>query len=227
MPTHLESMGSVPTPLGALLLPLHRIFLSLCYFPPWNEGPLHTRDWEPVTITLQALSLVEKAEPLQVRFKPTEYVNARWMSSLHGFLHDIEWIMFHGHLDYFQKPLPGGRPNTKPWDHGTPNALNRWFILFYHVWGSTWIDIHWMNLLYLMRLHESRNSSAPFETSMALYMYESMHSSVDRPLRVSSIVWRITNYLFKCYSYKCENELVQVVLIYHKHHSNWAYIYMK
>ena len=31
-------------------------------------GPLHTRDWEPVTITLQALSLVGKAEPVQVRF---------------------------------------------------------------------------------------------------------------------------------------------------------------
>ena len=31
-------------------------------------GPLHTQDCEPVTITLQALSLVGKAEPVQVRF---------------------------------------------------------------------------------------------------------------------------------------------------------------
>jgi hypothetical protein len=31
-------------------------------------GPLHTRDWGPVTIILQALSLVEKPEPVQVRF---------------------------------------------------------------------------------------------------------------------------------------------------------------
>ena len=31
-------------------------------------APLHTRDWEPVTITLQTLSLVEKAEPVQVCF---------------------------------------------------------------------------------------------------------------------------------------------------------------
>ena len=30
-------------------------------------GPLHTWDREPMTITLQALSLVEKAEPVQVR----------------------------------------------------------------------------------------------------------------------------------------------------------------
>ena len=31
-------------------------------------GPLHTRDCKPVTITLQALSLVGNAEPVQVRF---------------------------------------------------------------------------------------------------------------------------------------------------------------
>jgi hypothetical protein len=48
-----------------------------------NEGHL-TRDWEPMTITLRALSLVEKAEPVQVRFTlplrdQPEYVNARWM----------------------------------------------------------------------------------------------------------------------------------------------------
>jgi hypothetical protein len=45
----------------------------------------------------------------------------------------IEWFMFHGHVDYFQKPLLGGRPNTKPGDHDTPNAQKCWFILFYHV----------------------------------------------------------------------------------------------
>ena len=53
-----------------------------------------------------------------------EYVNARWMQSLHGFLHGINWIMFHGHLDYFQKPLLRGRSNTKLGDHGTPNTHN-------------------------------------------------------------------------------------------------------
>ena len=44
------------------------------------------------------------------------------MQSLHGVLHGIEWIMFHDHLDYFQKPPLGGRPNTTPWDHGTPKS---------------------------------------------------------------------------------------------------------
>ena len=38
------------------------------------------------------------------------------------FLHDIQWIMLHGHLDYFQKPHVGERPNTKPGDHDTPDA---------------------------------------------------------------------------------------------------------
>jgi hypothetical protein len=110
-------------------------------------GPLHTRHCEPVTITLQALSLVEKAEPVQVHFTlRLRDQLSMWMqdgcNSLHEFLHDIEWIMFHGHLDYFQKPPLGGRSNTKPGDHGTPNTHNRWFILFYHVWGPTWMEIH-------------------------------------------------------------------------------------
>ena len=45
---------------------------------------------------------------------PMEYVNARWMWSPRGFLHGIEWIMFHGHLDYFQKS-PLGDKIGRPW----------------------------------------------------------------------------------------------------------------
>jgi hypothetical protein len=71
------------------------------------------------------------------------HVNARWMKMLHGLLHAIQWIMFHGHLDYFPKPSFGSKSNTKSGDHGIPNAHNRWFILFYHVWGSAWIKNHW------------------------------------------------------------------------------------
>ena len=51
--------------------------------------------------------------------------------------------MFHGHLDYFQKLPLGGRPNTKLGEHGTLNAHNRWFVLFYHAWGPVWIKFHW------------------------------------------------------------------------------------
>ena len=116
-------------------------------------GPLHTRDWEPVTGTLQALSLVENAEPVQVRFFTLCLRDQRsmWMQDgrkrLHGLLHGIEWIMLHGHLDSFQKPFLGGRPNTKSLgDHGTPNADNSWFMLFYHVWEPAWITIHWNSI---------------------------------------------------------------------------------
>ena len=112
-----------------------------------------THETEAVTVTVQALSLVEKVEPVQVRFftlrwrdQRSMYVNARWMWSLHGFLRGIEQIMFHGRLDYFQNPSRGGRPNIKPGDHGTPNAHNRWFILLYCVWGPAWINIHWNSI---------------------------------------------------------------------------------
>ena len=61
--------------------------------------------------------------------------------------------MFHGHLDYFEKQLLGGTPNTKPWDHGTPNTHNHWFILFFHVWGPTWIEIHRNSIWLRARSH--------------------------------------------------------------------------
>ena len=63
--------------------------------------------------------------------------------------------MFHGHLDYFQWPPLGGRPTTKPGDHGTPNAHNRCFILFYHVWWLTWIEVHWSSIWLGARSHRT------------------------------------------------------------------------
>jgi hypothetical protein len=36
---------------------------------------------------------------------PTDYVDARWMESLHGFLHGIKWIMFHDHWTIFKNHL--------------------------------------------------------------------------------------------------------------------------
>ena len=61
--------------------------------------------------------------------------------------------MFHVHSDYIQKPLFGGRPNTKPGDHNTLNAHNRWFILLYHVWRRAWIEIHWNSIWLRARSH--------------------------------------------------------------------------
>ena len=36
--------------------------------------------------------------------------------------------------------------NTKPGDHGTPNAHNHWLILFDHGWGPAWIITHRNNI---------------------------------------------------------------------------------
>ena len=126
-----------------------------------TQGHFFTHETEsPCPFTLpQALSLVGKAEPVQVRFTLClrdrwSYVNVRWMSSfLHGFLHGIEWVMFHGHLDCFLELSLGGRFNIKLRDHGILNAHNRWFILFYQVWGPTWIDIHWNSIWLRVRTH--------------------------------------------------------------------------
>ena len=100
------------------------------------------------------------AEPVQVhyftlclRYQMSEFVNVRWMLSLHGFLHGIKWIMFHGHLDCFSKPSHGVRPNTKLGDHGTPNAHNCWFIIYYHLWRPTRIKFHWNSIWLRAREH--------------------------------------------------------------------------
>ena len=61
--------------------------------------------------------------------------------------------MFHGHLDYFQKPPLEGRPNTKSGDHGIPYTHSRWFILLYHVWGPAWIEIRWNSIWSRARSH--------------------------------------------------------------------------
>ena len=83
-------------------------------------------------------------------------VKSTWIPTWHQMDH-VSWS-----LELFTKPHLGGRPNTKPWDHGTPNAHNRWFILFYHVWGPAWIEIHW-NSIWLraqshMASHYTRDS---------------------------------------------------------------------
>ena len=49
--------------------------------------------------------------------------------------------MFHGHLEYFQKPSLGCRPNTKPGDYDTMNSHNHLFILFVMYEDPAWIEI--------------------------------------------------------------------------------------
>ena len=103
----------------------------------------------PMIMALLALSLVEKLEPVQVRFPLClRDRTGKWMQDGCKFYMDsymASCVM--ATWDYFQKPLLGGRPNTKPpGDHGTPNAHHRWLILFYHVWGPPWIEIHWNSI---------------------------------------------------------------------------------
>ena len=132
--------------------------LGSCAKWPFVWEPPHTQDWEPVTIKVEALSLVEKAKLVQVRFTlRLRDERSKWMYDgckvYTGFLHNIKWIKIHGHLDYFHKPPRGGRPNTKLGDHGTLNAHNHGFILIYHAWGSAWVESHWNNIWLRARSH--------------------------------------------------------------------------
>ena len=120
-------------------------------------GSLHTQDWEPMTVTLQASHWWKRRSRSKFAShyawgtnKVCECmicsmdVKSTWIPT---------WITSRGHLDYFQKPPLGSRPNTKPGDRGTPNAHNCWFILVYHVWGPTWVEIHWTSIWLRVRSH--------------------------------------------------------------------------
>ena len=117
----------------------------------WKLGPCHTRDWEPVTITLQALSLVEKEKPIQGHFALClRDQQSMWMQdgckvymesymALNGSCFMVTWTVFKNHL------LEVGLTQNQE-THGTMNAHNYWFILFYHMWGLVWIEIHRNNI---------------------------------------------------------------------------------
>jgi hypothetical protein len=137
-------------------------------------GPLHTRDWEPMTITLQALSSVEKEELVQVRFTlRLRDQQSMWMQDgckvyMHSYVAS-NGACFIVHLDYFQILPLGGRPNTKPRDHGTMNTHNCWFVLYYHVRWPAWIKIHWNNMWLRAWLHmTSHTLEGPWPNYMIL-----------------------------------------------------------
>ena len=56
-------------------------------------------------------------------------------------------------LEQFSKTTSWRGSNTIPGDHDTPNAHNRWFILFHHVRGPTLIKIHWNSIWLRARSH--------------------------------------------------------------------------
>ena len=116
-----------------------------------QSGPLYTRGWEPLTIALQALSLVEKAEPVQVHFTLClRDQQSMWVqhgckvymdtcTTSNGSCFMVTWTIF-------KKPPLGCRPHTKPGDRGTLNVHNRSFILFYYTWRPASIGIHWNSI---------------------------------------------------------------------------------
>ena len=93
--------------------------------------------------------------------------------------------MFHGHLDYFQEPPLAGRPNTKPGDHGTPNAHNCWFILWYHVRGPAWWEIHWNNIW--LRIRSYMASHFTWGSVTTLHDFGGV---LERPL--VTFIWALT-----------------------------------
>jgi hypothetical protein len=68
-------------------------------------------------------------------------VKSTWIPTWHQMDH-VSWS-----FGLFSKSTPlESRPSTKLEDHDTPNTHNPWFILFYRVWGPTWIEFHWNSI---------------------------------------------------------------------------------
>ena len=74
-------------------------------------------------------------------------VKSTWIPTWHQIDH-VSWS-----LGLFKKTSSWGRPNTKPGDHGTSDAHNHWFILFYHVRKPAWIEIDWNSVWLGFRSH--------------------------------------------------------------------------
>ena len=134
-------------------------------------GPLHTQDWEPVTMALQALSLVEKAELVQVWASHYAWgangvceckmdVESTWISIWH-WMDCVSWS-----LGLFLKPPLGGRLNIKLGDHGTLNTHKCWLILFDHVWGPAWIEMNWNSIWLRVQSHMTSHYIWGFVTTL-------------------------------------------------------------
>ena len=113
-------------------------------------GPRSTRDWGPVTIALQGLSLMEKAEPVQVRFTiHLRDQRSMWMQdgckvymdfymTLNGSCFMITWTILKSH--FLEVGLTQNQETMALW---SSERSHMWFIIVYHVWGHAWIKIHW------------------------------------------------------------------------------------
>ena len=105
------------------------VHLQLAVTSRRSLGSFLTQDWEPVTITLQALELIDKAEPVQVHFT----LNLRDQQSMsmqdgcrvymatRGLCFMVSWTIFKNHL------LKAGLTQNMETMHGIPNTHNYCF----------------------------------------------------------------------------------------------------
>ena len=124
-------------------------------------GSLHTQDWEPVTNKLQALSLVEKAESVQVRFTLClRDQRSMWMQdgckvsmdsymASNGSRFMVTWSIFQNHL--LEVGLTQNRETTTLWTLTTVDAFylimcedprEQKFIEIAFGWGPSHIWLH-------------------------------------------------------------------------------------
>ena len=134
------------------------------------------------------------------------------MQSLHGYLHDIQWIMFHGHLHYLQKPSFGGRSNTKSGDHGTLKSHNCWiitFLVFIKCEDPAWIEMHWNSIWLRARSHRTSHYTWGLVTTL-----HDFGSILGQPLDTS---FGLSQFHGHGYCFVCEVALMFVSKRFLKH----------
>ena len=133
-------------------------------------GTLYTRDWARDHCNSSPLVGGKgRAGPSSLHTTlegPTEYVNAKWMSSVHGFLLYIKWIMFLITWIIFKNHLLDVGL-TQSWE-----TMALWMLtiiniyIFYHARGSTWIGIHWNNIWLKARSHMTSHYTRGFVSTL-------------------------------------------------------------
>ena len=132
----------------------NHLLVGLSYGVHVYWGPLHTQDWEPMTIKVQALSLVEKAGPVQVRFtlrlreQQSMWLHDGWKAYMgshmasNGTCFMVTWTIFQIHL--LEVDL-----TQNHWETMALWMLTIVDLLYvYHVRGAAWIKIH-LNIIWL------------------------------------------------------------------------------
>ena len=112
---------------------------------PWSLWPLHTRDWMPVTLTIQALIGGNRGvgpSSLASHYAWGTNGVSECKTDVKVYMDSyMAWVIFKSHF------LEVGL--VQNWETMALLMLmshNRWFILFYHVRGPAWIEIYWNSI---------------------------------------------------------------------------------